>query len=496
MLVRLAEPHVDGRAHGPAPGRRPRRGAGGGIGLGRVLEDEQRALLDGHARPRARPPQRRRRVVDPLDRPRDVELALTGEDGGDVGGGHLAGQTEAGPRVVGKAAAGHEEGQGPVLLGVGVGARRGVVVAPRDRPAARRSSGAILVHDRHRHTGFRADRRARPGAARRRPRLDPPRGDRFVVPERDLDDQVFVVSDMVIEAAGRAERPAVLAFNGTTEWALDSLEAQDAVWLPREDQLRTLLGDAFVSLERREAPVGGDIVTLADGGRHVDVDAACAYGRALWPVDVDRMKKTPRAALGVGGVGSAAHTRRRSRRPPRPRGPPGLSPRPARDPARRPGLSEGSSRRCWRTGRSTGSATHRAGPRVVVAGGRARPGVGRRSRPRRPRWRPAAHAGRPRAGPRLTSALSLVVHGRGLAGQVVAHAVGLAPRVAPGADLVVRTRPANRAWRAGSPSGPASVTSGSPRGRTRCSCCGYRRLELANLGGSARGPAGAAQLAG
>lgn len=109
----------------------------------------------------------------------------------------------------------------------------------------------------------------------------PQRGDAFVVPDRDLDDQVFVLSDMVIEQQDVPGGAPILAFNGTTEWALDSLEAHDAVWLPREDQLRDLLGDAFVALERSDGPVGGHVVTLADGSRHVEVDAACAYGRAL-----------------------------------------------------------------------------------------------------------------------------------------------------------------------------------------------------------------------
>jgi hypothetical protein len=109
----------------------------------------------------------------------------------------------------------------------------------------------------------------------------PERGDAFVVPDRDLDDQVFVLSDMVIEQQDVPGGPPILAFNGTTEWALDSLEAHDAVWLPREDQLRDLLGDAFGTLERATGPVGGYVITLADGGRHVDLDAACAYARAL-----------------------------------------------------------------------------------------------------------------------------------------------------------------------------------------------------------------------
>ncbi len=109
----------------------------------------------------------------------------------------------------------------------------------------------------------------------------PERGDAFMVPDRDLDEQVFVLSDMVIEQQDVPGGPPILAFNGTTEWALDSLEAHHAVWLPREDQLRDLLGEAFASLQRADGPVGGYVVTLADGSRHVDVDAAGAYGRAL-----------------------------------------------------------------------------------------------------------------------------------------------------------------------------------------------------------------------
>ncbi len=112
----------------------------------------------------------------------------------------------------------------------------------------------------------------------------PVKGDRFVVPDRDLDDEVFVVSDMVVEAVDVPRIGRILAFNGTTEWALDSVEAADAVWLPREDQLRTLMGDAFVSLERLETEPAGYAVTVRVDGevdRHVDVDAEAAMARAL-----------------------------------------------------------------------------------------------------------------------------------------------------------------------------------------------------------------------
>ena len=112
----------------------------------------------------------------------------------------------------------------------------------------------------------------------------PEKGDRFVIPDRDLDDEVFVVSDMVVEAVDLPRVGRILAFNGTTEWALDSVEAAEAIWLPREEQLRSLMGDAFVSLERLETEPAGYAVTVRVAGeldRHVDVDAEAALARAL-----------------------------------------------------------------------------------------------------------------------------------------------------------------------------------------------------------------------
>ena len=108
----------------------------------------------------------------------------------------------------------------------------------------------------------------------------PERGDRFVVPDRELDMIVFVLSDMVVEEVTLPDGTRILAFNGTTEWALDSLEAAEAVSLPSEAQLRTLLAQDFESLQALPGPGGGYAVTAA-GVRHVDVSAACAYARTL-----------------------------------------------------------------------------------------------------------------------------------------------------------------------------------------------------------------------
>ncbi len=77
----------------------------------------------------------------------------------------------------------------------------------------------------------------------------PASGDRFQLNEPEFDADVFTVSEMTIEPRQYATG-AILAFNGTTEWALDSVAQADALWLPREDQLRELLRGAFRRLER------------------------------------------------------------------------------------------------------------------------------------------------------------------------------------------------------------------------------------------------------
>ena len=111
----------------------------------------------------------------------------------------------------------------------------------------------------------------------------PGNGDRFMVPDSDLDDALFLVSDMVVEVQ-ELSTGRLLKFNGTTEWALDSIEARNALWLPREDQLRSILGRSFVALNT--TPGGYVVVVDHDGHeeRHEDPDAECAYARAVLSV--------------------------------------------------------------------------------------------------------------------------------------------------------------------------------------------------------------------
>ena len=112
----------------------------------------------------------------------------------------------------------------------------------------------------------------------------PVKGDWFVIPDKGLDDLVFVLSDMVIETRRMALGRQLLAFNGTTEWAMDTLAASEALWLPREDQLREALGEAFMSLELIPGETSGYAVAMLLGDREerfVDVDVESAYARAV-----------------------------------------------------------------------------------------------------------------------------------------------------------------------------------------------------------------------
>jgi hypothetical protein len=108
----------------------------------------------------------------------------------------------------------------------------------------------------------------------------PAAGDRFAVPDRDLDDEVFVLANMVIQVHDLPDA-TVIGFNGTTEWALDDVDREEAIWLPHEDQLRELLGPAFRRLEHT-----GDgfrlVARLADQETEFTaLGAEAAYGMAL-----------------------------------------------------------------------------------------------------------------------------------------------------------------------------------------------------------------------
>lgn len=113
---------------------------------------------------------------------------------------------------------------------------------------------------------------------------DPMEGDLFTIDTELLRDEAFMLSSMVVEPAVGRGGERVFRFNGTTEWALDSVEQREAIWIPREDQLRAALGASFHSLHR--AADGAHVVALSptDGTQPREVrapHAEDAYAGAL-----------------------------------------------------------------------------------------------------------------------------------------------------------------------------------------------------------------------
>ena len=113
-------------------------------------------------------------------------------------------------------------------------------------------------------------------------RWHPEPGDAFTIDRPELEDEVFTVSDMAIEPH-EFDTGTILGFNGTTEWALDSVALEDALWLPREDQLRERLGEVFRSLVsvRRGASYRVGVVVAGSERWFEAADAVTAYGAAL-----------------------------------------------------------------------------------------------------------------------------------------------------------------------------------------------------------------------
>jgi len=108
----------------------------------------------------------------------------------------------------------------------------------------------------------------------------PRSGDRFQLNEPEFEADVFTVSEMTIEPrdypTGR-----ILAFNGTTEWALDSVALADALWLLHESQLRELLRGAFRALRRLSDTHEVEIVVGEDSFVFQHPEPADAYALAV-----------------------------------------------------------------------------------------------------------------------------------------------------------------------------------------------------------------------
>jgi hypothetical protein len=109
--------------------------------------------------------------------------------------------------------------------------------------------------------------------------------DFFMMPEHNLDEQIFVVSALPALVQNFHSEMSI-TFHGSIEWALDYVLLSEAVWLPTETQMRALLADAIgvdapLRLDRTAA---GYRVQLALGADLFDfdaVDAEDAYALGL-----------------------------------------------------------------------------------------------------------------------------------------------------------------------------------------------------------------------
>ncbi len=113
----------------------------------------------------------------------------------------------------------------------------------------------------------------------------PTDSDRFLIPDRGLDDQIYVVNRLTTLIQDyHGDR--MVTFHGTSEWALDNVLLADVIWLPSEAQLRegiaTRIGpDAPLRLDR---VTNGYRCQFASGDQMVEFAAASAedaYGLGL-----------------------------------------------------------------------------------------------------------------------------------------------------------------------------------------------------------------------
>ena len=107
----------------------------------------------------------------------------------------------------------------------------------------------------------------------------PATGDAFRIDLVEAEEELFVLSDMTVEAH-QFSTGTVIGFNGTTEWALDSVSIDEALWHPHEHQLREALGPAFVSLTALDGYTVTATIDSVTSTFRADA-AADAYAKAL-----------------------------------------------------------------------------------------------------------------------------------------------------------------------------------------------------------------------
>ncbi len=108
--------------------------------------------------------------------------------------------------------------------------------------------------------------------------------DFFAIPDRGMDERVFVLADMQAQLDLFRGWP-VVTFHGTAEWALDYILTSEVIWMPREDQLRdAILSNLAGSEITLDVNSDGCTCTIQwqEATKRFSADlAADAYGNAL-----------------------------------------------------------------------------------------------------------------------------------------------------------------------------------------------------------------------
>ena len=113
----------------------------------------------------------------------------------------------------------------------------------------------------------------------------PAERDFFMMPEHNLDEQIFVVSGLPALVQNFHSEMSI-TFHGSIEWALDYVLLSEAVWLPAETQMRVLLAntigvDAPLRLDRTATGYRLQIALGPDLLEFGAADAEDAYALAL-----------------------------------------------------------------------------------------------------------------------------------------------------------------------------------------------------------------------
>lgn len=106
--------------------------------------------------------------------------------------------------------------------------------------------------------------------------------DTFAIPERGMNEQRFVITEVLAYIELFHGSP-VVTFHGTAEWALDFILQTEAVWIPSETQLREMIAGIAGDLVLAQTADGYECGLDFRGERLAfTADNACdAYGSAL-----------------------------------------------------------------------------------------------------------------------------------------------------------------------------------------------------------------------